>query len=533
MQPKRLIISVLVVILMLGAAVMSVAAAPKAFELKVEVNATSAIVTNGPVIMQPGDEIEISVKILDNPGVNMFSANISYDANSFEPVKDENGDYVLTWGTAVEGATVKTCVPAKDRFNNEIEGEIYCFIFDKTADKDNKKTGEVVTLKFKVKELFHGDAKVSISSDDAIIMSGDSSSQDVTTKLEKNPTVHIHDIISDITRVEADCENNGTVTFTCSGCGEVTEVTEPAKRHVVVNDAAVPATCTTTGLTAGQHCSVCNKVIKEQTETPLAPHTLGPDATCEDPQKCTVCDKELVPAAHTIVDDAAVEATCTTPGKTAGQHCSVCNVVIVAQQDIPVKDHTPGAEATCTTAQICTVCNTEIAPKKEHTPGAEATCTTAQICTVCNAEIAPKKEHTPGAEATCTAAQTCTVCNAEIAPKKAHTIVEDAAVEATCKTAGKTAGKHCSVCNEVIEAQTEIPVKEHTVVVDEAIEPTMSKEGKTEGEHCSVCGEILKAQETVAKKSSLWIWLVIGGVLVLAGGAVGAVFFIKKKKTEK
>ena len=506
MQPKRLIISVLVVILMLGAAVMSVAAAPKAFELKVEVNATSAIVTNGPVIMQPGDEIEISVKILDNPGVNMFSANISYDANSFEPVKDENGDYVLTWGTAVEGATVKTCVPAKDRFNNEIEGEIYCFIFDKTADKDNKKTGEVVTLKFKVKELFHGDAKVSISSDDAIIMSGDSSSQDVTTKLEKNPTVHIHDIISDITRVEADCENNGTVTFTCSGCGEVTEVTEPAKRHVVVNDAAVPATCTTTGLTAGQHCSVCNKVIKEQTETPLAPHTLGPDATCEDPQKCTVCDKELVPAAHTIVDDAAVEATCTTPGKTAGQHCSVCNVVIVAQQDIPVKDHTPGAEATCTTAQICTVCNTEIAPKKEHTPGAEATCT---------------------------AAQTCTVCNAEIAPKKAHTIVEDAAVEATCKTAGKTAGKHCSVCNEVIEAQTEIPVKEHTVVVDEAIEPTMSKEGKTEGEHCSVCGEILKAQETVAKKSSLWIWLVIGGVLVLAGGAVGAVFFIKKKKTEK
>ncbi len=38
-----------------------------------------------------------------------------------------------------------------------------------------------------------------------------------------------------------------------------------------------------------------------------------------------------------------------------------------------------------------------------------------------------------------------------------HTVVTDHAVPATCISAGKTEGSHCSVCNEVITAQTEIP----------------------------------------------------------------------------
>ena len=54
---------------------------------------------------------------------------------------------------------------------------------------------------------------------------------------------------------------------------------------------------------------------------------------------------------HTIVTIPAVSAGCTTTGKTAGQKCSVCGVVTVAQQTIPAKGHvyTNSQDAICNT----------------------------------------------------------------------------------------------------------------------------------------------------------------------------------------
>ena len=47
-------------------------------------------------------------------------------------------------------------------------------------------------------------------------------------------------------------------------------------------------------------------------------------------------------------------------------------------------------------------------------------------------------------------------------PLASHKEVTDAAVEETCTETGLSEGKHCSVCDEVIEEQHVIPVKEHT-----------------------------------------------------------------------
>ena len=79
--------------------------------------------------------------------------------------------------------------------------------------------------------------------------------------------------------------------------------------HDVVVDPAVEATCTSTGLTEGAHCSICGTIVSKQEELPMSEHT--------------------------IVTDEAVEPTMTNTGLTEGSHCSVCNTIITKQKVLP------------------------------------------------------------------------------------------------------------------------------------------------------------------------------------------------------
>ncbi|MBE6924504.1 MAG: hypothetical protein E7466_04610 [Ruminococcaceae bacterium] len=68
-------------------------------------------------------------------------------------------------------------------------------------------------------------------------------------------------------------------------------ITPPAQMvcsHNIVTDPAVPATCTTSGLTAGTHCSKCNVVLTAQTVTPATGHSYtatSEPANCQNYQK--------------------------------------------------------------------------------------------------------------------------------------------------------------------------------------------------------------------------------------------------------
>ena len=145
----------------------------------------------------------------------------------------------------------------------------------------------------------------------------------------------------EVARTKTTCTTNGSVKYQCDVCDSEWEQTIPATGHTPVTDAAVAATCTTAGKTAGSHCGVCNTVLEAQ---------------------------QTIPATgHTPVTDAAVEATCTIAGKTAGSHCSVCNTVLEAQRTVPVKGHSWSAwktvsEATISAAAVqersCTTCGT-------------------------------------------------------------------------------------------------------------------------------------------------------------------------------
>jgi hypothetical protein len=79
--------------------------------------------------------------------------------------------------------------------------------------------------------------------------------------------------------------------------------------------------------------------------------------------------------------------------------------------------------------------------------------------------------------------------------KLGHTEVIDEAVAPTCTETGKTEGKHCSVCNEVLVAQEEVPALGHSY---EAVvtAPTCIKAGYTT--YTCDCGDSYVADEVAA-----------------------------------
>ena len=390
-----------------------------------------------------------------------------------------------------------------------------------------------------------------------------------------------------VTKV-ATCTTAGAKTYTCTRCKKIRTETIAATGHKAVKDAAVAATCETTGKTEGSHCSVCNTVIKAQTTVAALGHSwdggkITKAATCTTAgtktYTCTRCKKTrtetIAATGHKAVKDAAVAATCETTGKTEGSHCSVCNTVIKAQTTTAALGHSWDSgkvtkAATCTAAgtktYTCSRCKktrTETIAATGHKAvkdaAVAATCETTgktegSHCSVCNTVI--KAQTTTAAlghswdsgkvtkAATCTTAgtktYTCTRCKktrTETIAAAGHKAVKDAAVAATCETTGKTEGSHCSVCNTVIKAQTTtaalghswdggkvtkaatctaagtktytctrckktrtetIAATGHKAVIDAAVAATCETPGKSEGSHCSVCGTVIKAQTTTA-----------------------------------
>ena len=127
--------------------------------------------------------------------------------------------------------------------------------------------------------------------------------------------------------------------------------------HTTINVAE--PTCTEEGNTGDHLCNICNEIFEQGESIEALGHTNGVAvfenevaATCaaagsrDSVVYCTVCQaevsrtkKEIAQLAHTEVVDVAVAPSCTTAGKTEGKHCSVCNAVIVAQEEIPALGH--------------------------------------------------------------------------------------------------------------------------------------------------------------------------------------------------
>ena len=259
------------------------------------------------------------------------------------------------------------------------------------------------------------------------------------------------------------CTSEGTKTKTCTKCGATVTETIAKLSHSYTTTVVAP-TCTADGYTLHK-CSVCGTSYKDST-TKATGHSYGNSVVTKQPtctsegtaiKTCTKCNatvtETIAKTSHKYADT-VVAPTCTTDGYTLHK-CSVCGT--------SYKDSTTKATGHSYGNSVVT---------KQPTCTSEGTKT--KTCTKCNATVTEKL------------------------PAKGHTAVTDKGYPATCTTAGKTDGSHCSVCNTVIKAQTVINATGHKSsgwITDKAasigVKGSMHKE-------CTVCKKVLETAEIPA-----------------------------------
>ena len=336
------------------------------------------------------------------------------------------------------------------------------------------------------------------------------------------------------------CTSEGTKTKTCTQCGATVTETIAKLSHSYTTTVVAP-TCTVDGYTLHK-CSVCGTSYKDNT-TKATGHSYGNSVVTKQPtctsegtktKTCTKCNAtvtETIPKTSHKYADTVVAPTCTADGYTLHK-CSVCGT---SYKDSATKatGHSYGnsvvtKQPTCTSAgtaiKTCTKCNatvTETIAKLSHSYTATVvapTCTTdgytLHKCSVCGTSYKDTTTKATGhsygnsvvtKQPTCTsegtAIKTCTKCNATVTeklPAKGHTAVTDKGYPATCTTAGKTDGSHCSVCNTVIKVQTVINATGHKSsgwIVDKAA--SIGVKGSKHKE-CTVCKKVLETAEIPA-----------------------------------
>lgn len=123
------------------------------------------------------------------------------------------------------------------------------------------------------------------------------------------PAGHTYD--SGVVVKKPSCTEKGTKQYTCTGCGVSYTEEIPANGHTKVIDPAVPATATTTGLTEGSHCSVCNKIFKYQEVVPklTAPSSThsGNDQTSQNQTSTTGSETTANSSQYSDVEDINTE----------------------------------------------------------------------------------------------------------------------------------------------------------------------------------------------------------------------------------
>ncbi|MBQ8110490.1 MAG: Ig domain-containing protein [Clostridia bacterium] len=173
-----------------------------------------------------------------------------------------------------------------------------------------------------------------------------------------------------------------------------------------------------------------------------------------DPASVTV---DIPDHVHAVCWSGYVAPTCTTPGYTEGEYCSICGVSLQGRKAIPPTGHTPAFLPA-------------VAASCAHAGNSEGS-----YCATCGAVVVPWDTY----------------------PVLPHTPVADPGYAPSCTVNGLTDGSHCAVCGQVITPQQVLYAPGHNPVYVPEEAPHYQVAGHTEGSYCSVCGTVLEACEPI------------------------------------
>ena len=324
-----------------------------------------------------GDTVKVTVSYNNNQGTAGFEFRMYYDPDVLELVKTTLSEDVF-----IEDVVILGDKNANEKMTNFVSYAV-------AMAKDNKKSGELYTVEFKIKdsaaigntELKITDLVPSNFNGDLITVNSKNSYVKVlckhadTEEVVKEAVTCTKDGVTEVkckkcgelidtktvkstghkfgeykVVTEATCSKDGLKKRTCSVCNEVEEVKIPATgKHTAVTEITKKATCTTAGEKITK-CSVCDKVLSTE-EIPATGHKFGEyevvtEATCSKDglkrRTCSVCnevEEVKIPATgkHTAVTEITKKATCTTAGEKVTK-CSVCDKVL-STEEIPATGH--------------------------------------------------------------------------------------------------------------------------------------------------------------------------------------------------
>ena len=260
------------------------------------------------------------------------------------------------------------------------------------------------TVYYKINYSYAGETMTENGVSYVWLVNDDETDSDSGNTIIVIPPAHEHDYHY-LETVPPSCENLGYDRFQCNGCGNLIKTNyTPSTGHTYKAVTIREATCKQGGLKLWL-CSDCGDFYEET--TPLASHNykaVKHNPTCRitgyTEHICEVCGDnyitDITPIISHAYENITKEPTCTEKGYTT-HTCTMCDYHYVSDYTEPLghkwdEGHTV-TNSTCDAEGVieyhclndgCTEKMIKATNANGHTPGAAATCTEPQRCTVCD-----------------------------------------------------------------------------------------------------------------------------------------------------